>query len=119
MIGEIVRDDNGAILAMRGTTQDITAHKEAEAALQRSEERYAMAAEFGRSAAWEIFPEQGKIYSDKNLAALMGSPDNLPPSELDALMDTIHEDDRDHVVQAMLDVFEAAPSTLRSSIVRP
>lgn len=105
-IGEAVYDDEGNIVKTRGTLQDVTDQVHNEQELRRSEERYTLAARYGRMAVWEVFPKEGKIISDANMKALMGLPDDAPALTISDLAATVHEDDLEHVSQALSDVLE-------------
>lgn len=54
LIGEVVRDENGSITGMRGTMQDMTALKAAEAELRESEQRLQGAHRLSSLAHWEV-----------------------------------------------------------------
>jgi PAS domain S-box-containing protein len=65
-------DDAGHPSRVFGIAMDITDRKQAEEALRNSEQRYTLAAQIGRSGAWEMWPREGKIFFDGNLTRLLG-----------------------------------------------
>ena len=65
-----------------------------------------LAAQIGRSAAWEMWPLEGKAFSDANLAQLLGYESEELGENLDRWMSTVPEDARMEVVAAMRPVIE-------------
>lgn len=104
--GKPVFSDDNSFLGFRGVSRDVTVLIRAEEDLRTSTERYALAGRYGRMAAWEIYPEEGKILTDSNLMALMAQPDAVPATDLSILSDTIYPADREYVEEAMREVFE-------------
>jgi len=79
--GEAVRDDDGVIVAVRGYTQDITAHKDAVNELQRSEHTLRATQRMARVGSWTIHVPTGRaVWSDEvyeilGLDPALGAPD--------------------------------------------
>lgn len=84
-----------------GTHTDLTPLKEAEQALQESEKRYGLAAAIGKSAAWEILLDQGRILFDANLPHLLGYADGELSDDLADWIATVPQEDRPGVAQAL------------------
>ena len=70
--GRPVHDADGHVVRLRGITQDITARKEAEIALQRSEDRLAQAQRVSRIGSFEIDYRDGSTQWSSELYRLYG-----------------------------------------------
>jgi PAS domain S-box-containing protein len=104
-------DEQGQLVRIIGTTMDITERVVAGEALRRSEQRYLLAARIGRSAAWEMWPQEGKAFSDANLAWLLGYELEELGENLAAWMKTIPEEARAAVAEAMQPVIDGRADT--------
>lgn len=104
--GKPVFGADNSFLGYRGVSRDVTVLIKAEGQLRTSTERYALAANYGRMAAWEMYPDDGKILTDSNLMALLGQSDVEPTTDLSVLNDTIYPADREYVADALREVFE-------------
>jgi PAS domain S-box-containing protein len=101
-MGEFLFDDEGRAVRMNGAVMDITEHKEAVLAVQRSEERFRELAENIREVFWMtdpaknqmlyISPAYEKIWG-RTCASLYESPRQW--------LDAIHPDDRARVIEAV------------------
>jgi two-component system sensor histidine kinase/response regulator len=71
-IGTVVRNPDGTPQKMYGVVQDITPQKEAELAVQQSEQRLEAAAFGANLGLWEVIPERGEIWVNEILESQLG-----------------------------------------------
>ncbi|WP_017302070.1 PAS domain-containing protein [Nodosilinea nodulosa] len=92
-IGQPVRNDQGEIVAVQGAFQDISAQKEAEASLERSEQRFRQLADAMPLIVWTADPNGIVNYANQTLHSYAGiSKTNLYPSR--TWLTLLHPDDR-------------------------
>lgn len=89
--------------------RDVSELRQAREALRRSEQRYALAAQIGRSGVWEIWPEENRIFYDGNLSRLFGYRFEEMTETLSDWSRTLSDEGRP--------VMEAALAVLRSGKV--
>jgi len=100
-----IRDNEGRILYYDGTIEDITDRKQAEKALQYSEERFRQIAEQSREVVWEV-DEKGLF---TYISPLSGSVLGYTPDELIGkkhFYDLHPQDSREDFRKAVLSAFE-------------
>ncbi|MBX9623456.1 MAG: PAS domain-containing protein [Gemmataceae bacterium] len=89
---------DGAVVAVAGTTRDVTDRKAAEEAVRASEERFRLAAEAVNGIIYEFDLRAGTVERTRGLAEVLGfGPDEAPPTA-EWWRDRIHPDDRPRVV---------------------
>ncbi|MBS1213914.1 MAG: domain S-box protein, partial [Proteobacteria bacterium] len=100
---ELEYDDNGEVLGAFGITQDITARKTAELALQESEERLRTILDAAAVIAWEvdISNNQDQVRSVGPVSRFFGMPDGFDFSNRARFLDSIHHSDRESVSAAI------------------
>ncbi|HEX6295856.1 MAG TPA: GAF domain-containing protein, partial [Burkholderiales bacterium] len=102
--GTALRDKNGRALRMIGSTSDITELKRAEAALQVSEERYALATSVAVEGIYEWDLEAGRFYLTERAKAFFSlSGEDLTPA---AWNSRIHGDDYPGYRRAIVEYFK-------------
>ena len=116
-------DDSGMVVGLKGTAQDITELKRAEADLRESEARLAEAQQLANVGSWTVFVEDGKqaksIWSTE-LCRIFGIPQEDVPQGADAYASMVPEQDRDLVNQAWAKSLDTGvPYELEHRIVRP
>ncbi|MGJ3251855.1 MAG: PAS domain S-box protein [Elainellaceae cyanobacterium] len=66
--------------------------------LHNSEERYALAASISKTGVWDWNLETDEMYLSSDLKAMLGFTDQEIPNHIDAWLQHVHPDDRDHVM---------------------
>ncbi|MGN7837305.1 PAS domain-containing protein [Stenotrophomonas sp. 22385] len=90
-----LRDAEGTVIGLIGTSLDITERKAAEARHQEIEERYRLAARATNDAIWDWRMADGQVVWNEALADLFGH--RLMESDAQWWLDHIHPDDRARV----------------------
>ena len=107
-----LRDRKGALLGFEGTVVEITRRKEAEEALRKSEERYALAALGANDALWDWDVPQDRFYVSDRWAEMIG----LDPPEIGTRsadwMTRVHADDRRRLLLQISEHFKGASTHL-------
>jgi PAS domain S-box-containing protein len=97
-IGHPILDESGELVEFVGTAMDVTAAKQAEEALRRSEGYLADAQRLTGTGswAWNVATRQGVYWSQENYRLLGFDPEEgIPPNE--AFYERIHPEDRERV----------------------
>ncbi|HNT86518.1 MAG TPA: PAS domain-containing protein, partial [Candidatus Hydrogenedentes bacterium] len=93
--GKVVnRDARGAPLQMMGAHRDITARKEADAALRASRERYALAIRAGKVGVWDFRIDTEEFHADE-LRALLGYTEDELGTQVGSWLELMPEEDRE------------------------
>lgn len=96
----VLRNNQGEAMSLLGVTTDITRHKQVEATLRESEERYTRAVTAGRVGIWDWNLETNEIYLAPNLKAMLGYEDHEIRNHLDDWGNYVYPDDRELVMKA-------------------
>ena len=100
-----MRGSDGEILGAVGTTEDITASKQAEEALRRSEERWQLALQGANEGIWDWKVQSNDLFLSPRLKEMMGFAEHEVPDRFDYWIDRVHPDDVEHVMQEIRDHF--------------
>ncbi|MCK5452940.1 MAG: PAS domain S-box protein, partial [Calditrichia bacterium] len=108
-----LHNQQGEIIGLFGSYEDITEKKRAEEALWESERRYKMATNAGRVGVWDLDIKTGEMYIDPILKALLGYDDHEIDNYQKAWEKLIHPEDRPKVkeetsayIQGMISNFD-------------
>ena len=115
----IVSQD-GTANQVLGIATDITAHKQAESALRRSEERFRQIAESIREVFWITEPRDNKlVYISPAYEEIWGRPCGTLSEMSRTWLDTIHPEDHERLIEATATVQAGGDYDLEYRIVRP
>lgn len=92
------RDQTGQIAGIVIFTEDITERKQAEEALQKSEERFSQAMEATSDGIWDWDLTSGKVYYSPGYFRMLGYEPEEFPGEADTWLGLIHPDDRERTL---------------------
>jgi PAS domain S-box-containing protein len=104
-----VRDDDGAVFAAMGMSQDVTEQKEYERYLEDAKSQLEAATEAGAIGIWEWRVQEDQMVTGPSLARMFGvDPDAARDGvSLDRFTSSIHEDDRDRVEREVDDAMDS------------
>lgn len=105
-VGYVSFDERRQPIKLFGVTADITE-------LRDMGRRYALSARISESATWEIWPNEGRLLADANLARLTGDAPNTPPNTLSDLLSRLPEDDAQDFLNALKHITDGETDTIR------
>jgi PAS domain S-box-containing protein len=98
--GDVLRDTNGAPIAMIGVARDFTLERQREEAVRASEARLRLALEAAQMGTWEWDAAAGTATYSDTFGPLVGQPAGWAPAP-GAFLTLVPEDDRARVAAAM------------------
>lgn len=98
--GEAIRDENGRVIRLRGTAQDITEKRRTEEALHESEERLRLAAQSGRMFAYEWDLRSDNVVRSEQAIEILKIPAAVQSRGTDSLA-RVHAEDREKAKAAV------------------
>ncbi|TVT75953.1 MAG: PAS domain S-box protein [Denitromonas halophila] len=105
-IGQVSFDAHRQPVKLFGVTADITE-------LRDMGRRYAQSARISNSATWEIWPDEGRLLADANLARLFGEAPNAPPGTLSAFLSRLPDDDAQELLNALKRITDGDTDTIK------
>lgn len=93
LMSDVVRDADGEPVGIVTTCEDITVRKEAEEAVRKSEERYALAMRGAEDGLWDWNLEAGEVFYSPHWKAMLGYADDEIGDSPDEWLDRVHPDD--------------------------
>ncbi|MBT0961465.1 PAS domain-containing protein [Denitromonas iodatirespirans] len=104
--GYVSFDAHRQPVGLFGVTADVTE-------LRDMGRRYALAARIGEAAAWEIWPNEGRLVVDANLALLTGDPPDALPGTLSTWLSRLPDDDAAAFLAALERIAKGDTHTLK------
>ena len=98
--GEAIRNENGRVIRLRGTAQDITEKKRTQEALHDSEERFRLAAQSGHMFAYEWDVRSDDVVRSEQAIEILRIPAAVQSRGVDSLA-RVHAEDREKAKAAV------------------
>ncbi|NJR72864.1 MAG: PAS domain-containing protein [Scytonema sp. CRU_2_7] len=112
----VEKNPNGEVIGYIGTLTDITAHKQAESALQESEERWQLAVRGSNDAIWDWNIKTSQVFFSSRWKEMRGFAEHEIGHSVEEWSKRIHPDDIDWIMQAVEDHFAKKRHFLPPSI---
>jgi len=96
-----VRDADGTVTHFIGVSNDVTAHKVAEAAALAHRERLRRGQMYGNIGTWDWNIQTGELYWTERIAPLFGYPEGELETSYENFLAAVHPDDRQAVIDAV------------------
>lgn len=110
------------LLRMTGILMNITARKQAQVALQHSEEKVRLALRVGLLGTWQYDSSGDTVQLDEQMCRIWGQPLRTRTMSLEEVMACVHPDDRSEVLaatKAALDTQTGSPQTVDYRVIWP
>lgn len=104
-LGQGHRQD-GKLVRMSGTVQDITDLKEAEAALKKSEQRLNVSQRFANIGTWDWNIKTNELFWSERISPLFGGEQAELETSYDSFLNAVHPEDRQKVIEAVTNCIE-------------
>jgi len=101
-----IRDDEGAYVMCRSTAFDITALKQTESALRKSNERYMLAVQGASDSIWDWDLETNTAFVSSRWKEMLGYGENEIDNVMEQWMSLIHPDDHRVALETLNDYLE-------------
>ncbi len=109
----LICDSTGQPEFVIGSVRDITPQKEAQQALEISEQRYTLATAAANVGVWDWNLKTGEFYLDPILKENLGYQNDEIPKNLEAWINCAHPDDREFVMKAAREYLEGRSPEFR------
>jgi PAS domain S-box-containing protein len=100
-----MNSEAGVRIGYVGTAEDITARREAEEALRRSEERWQLALQGANEGIWDWKVQSNDFFCSPRFKEILGFADSELPDRFDAWMARVHPEDAERVMKEVRDHF--------------
>ncbi len=118
--GEFVRNELGTPVRMMGVLQDVSARREALAAIQHTSDRLRVAMKVARMGAWELDAVTGRPVLDADTLDILGRAGHPPPTDLEACLAMVHGEDVGAIrVKLAQSLAQGSPFQVECRIVLP
>jgi len=115
-----LRGDDGAVIGVLGTSEDVSELRVAQAQRDEGEHRLRLALEAGEFGTWEWDQSTGLVRWDERLEAVFGYRPGEFPMTFDAWRASLHPDDADEVLSAVQQAMATRSRyAIEHRIVRP
>jgi PAS domain S-box-containing protein len=98
---DAIKDENSNIIGYSLLSRDITDHKKAEVALERSEERYALAQRAANIGSWDWNIETSELVWSDTIEPLFGFKKGEFGATYEDFLECVHPDDRQYVIDSV------------------
>ncbi|BAY10420.1 PAS domain-containing protein [Calothrix sp. NIES-2098] len=101
-----IYDEDGNPTRMIGVTLDLTARKQAEQALQESEQRWQLALQGNNDGIWDWNVQTNEVFFSPRWKEMLGYQDHEITNNIDEWSERVHPEDLDWVLEAIRDHFD-------------
>ena len=98
---DAIKDENDKIIGFSLLSRDITEHRKAEDALERSEERYALAQRAANIGSWDWDIEAGDLVWSDTIEPMFGYKKGKFGATYEDFLSCVHPEDRQYVIDSV------------------